>query len=159
MQSLRTGGIDMLYYLVIGVLLLVCSVQDIRKKEISNISLLIGAGVVVFVLLAEGVLCENLFSAEASWWKNCCGMIPGICVWILSYVTRGGIGTGDGYLLCISGAALGLDVNLALLCYGLLLAGAFSGILLVMRRVKRETKLPFVPFLTGGYLLTVLQLI
>lgn len=148
-----------MYYFVIGVLLLVCSVQDIRKKEISNRSLLIGAGVVVLVLLADGVLCKNLFSAEASWWKNGCGMIPGICVWILSYVTRGGIGRGDGYLLCITGAALGLEVNLAILCYGLLLAGVCAGILLVMRRVKRETKLPFIPFLTGGYLLTVLQLI
>ena len=147
----------MVYYLFVGVLFLYCGVQDIRRKEIGKIGLLVGLGVVLSLLLLDGIAKQNLFAADALLWKNLWGILPGICVCVLSYVTRGGIGKGDGYLLCVSGLALGVEANLAVLFYGLLAAGLFSGVLLVLRKVKRETKLPFVPFLCGGYLILLIQ--
>lgn len=147
----------MVYYIFVGVLFLYCSVQDIRRKEISNIGLLASMGMVVLLLLLDGVINGNLFSAEALLWKKIWGLLPGICVCILSYVTRGAIGKGDGYLLCVSGLALGVEANLAILFYGLLTAGFCSAVLLALRMVKRKTKLPFVPFLCGGYLMLLIQ--
>ncbi len=147
----------MVYYIFVGVLFLYCSVQDIRRKEISNIGLLAGMGIVVLLLLLDGMITGNLFSAEALLWKKIWGLLPGICVWIVSYVTRGAIGKGDGYLLCVSGLALGVEANLAILFYGLLAAGLCSAVLLALRKVKRKTKLPFVPFLCGGYLMLLIQ--
>lgn len=147
----------MVYYILVGVLFLYCGVQDIRRKEIGKIGLLAGFALVLLLLLLEGIVKQNLFATDALLRKNLWGILPGICVWVLSYVTRGGIGKGDGYLLCVSGLALGAEANLAILFYGLLAAGLFSGVLLVLRKVKRETKLPFVPFLCGGYLILLMQ--
>lgn len=149
----------MMYYIVIGGLFVYCSVQDIRKREVSNLCLWIGAGLVLLLFVVDGILRSRLSAGEPLPWKQLWGIIPGVCICGVSHVTGGSIGKGDGYLLCISGAALGLNVNLAILCYGLLAAGIWSAVLLMVRKVKKETKLPFVPFLTGGYLLTLLQFI
>ena len=147
----------MIYYIFVGILFLYCSVQDIRRKEIGNIGLIAGMGIVVLLLLLDGMVKGNLLSTEALLWKQLWGILPGICVWILSHVTRGAIGRGDGYLLCVSGLALGVEANVAILFYGLLAAGLSSAVLLALRKVKRKTKLPFVPFLCGGYLILLLQ--
>ena len=85
------------------------------------------------------------------------GILPGLGLLMLSYVMRGQIGRGDAYLMCISGAALGVKQGLSLLFYALLLAGSISLVLLVLRKVKKDTKIPFVPFLFGGYLLSLVQ--
>lgn len=151
----------MLYYVAIGSLLLWNSVQDIRKQALCNWGLLLGAGVVLLLFgadcLCSGTAADLLLSEGDIPWKRLLGILPGIGVLGLSVVLRGGIGVGDGYLLCISGMALGIERNTALFFYGLLLAGVTAAVLLALRRVKRNTKLPFVPFLFAGFLLTVLQ--
>jgi len=84
-------------------------------------------------------------------------VLPGAGILALSLMLKGSIGKGDGYLLCISGLALGLKQNLSILFYALFLAGGTAAVLLGLGKVKRDTKLPFVPFLLGGFVLTVLQ--
>jgi len=151
----------MLYYVTVGVLLLWNSIQDIRKKTLNNRDLFVGAGMVLLLLAADclcsGTVADLLLSEGDVPWKRLLGIVPGIGVLVLSAVLRGGIGKGDGYLLCISGAALGAEQNTALLFYGFFLAGVISALLLVLKRVKRDTKLPFVPFLFAGFLLAVIQ--
>lgn len=158
----RKGIMDaMLYYVAVGILLLWNSVQDIRKKTLYNRGLLLGAGVMLLLFagdcLYSGTIADLLLSEGEVPWKRLLGVIPGIGVLILSIVLRGGIGKGDGYLLCITGMALGAEQNTALLLYGLFLAGVMAAVLLILKRVKRDTKLPFVPFLFAGFLLTVVQ--
>jgi len=151
----------MLYYIVVGCLLLLNGIQDLRKKTLHNGGLLLGAGVVLllFVLdgVCSGVLPDALLSEGSFPWKRLWGILPGIGVLGLSSVLRGDIGKGDGYILCICGVALGLEQNMALLFYGIFLAGGVAMILLAIRKVKRNTKLPFVPFLFAGYLLVLIQ--
>ena len=151
----------MLYYGTVGILLLWNSIRDMKRKTLYNRELLLGAGVVLLLLTADcmcsGTVADLLFSAEELPWKRLLGMVPGIVVLLLSVVLRGGIGKGDGYLLCISGMALGVQENTALLFYGLFLAGITAAVLMIFKRVKRDTKLPFVPFLFAGFLLTVIQ--
>lgn len=151
----------MLYYVTIGSLLLWNSIQDMKKKTLCNWGLLLGAGVVLLLLgvdcLCSGMIADLLLSESGVPWKRLLGLLPGIGVLGLSVVLHGGIGKGDGYLLCISGMALGIEQNTVLFFYGLFLAGVTSAVLLVFKRVKRNTKLPFVPFLFAGFLLTVVQ--
>lgn len=151
----------MLYYIVVGILLLLNAIQDFKKKSLHNGGLLLGAGVVIalFVLdgICSGMIADVLLSNGSFPWMRLWGILPGICVLILSVVLRGSIGKGDGYLLCISGIALGLEQNVALLFYGLFLAGSTAMALLILRKAKRNTKLPFVPFLFAGYILALLQ--
>lgn len=151
----------MLYYIAIGILLIWSSIQDIKRKSIHNGGLVAGAVTVLVLFLLDGIkqgqLADVLLSEGGVPWENVWGLIPGVGVLLMSQLIPGGIGKGDGYLLCISGLALGGMWNFSVLCYGLLLAGGTAAVLLAVHKVKRDTKLPFVPFLFGGFLLTVLQ--
>jgi len=150
----------MLYFLVTTGLLIWSGIQDIRHRSIHNAVLIAGAVLVGMLLIVDG-LCEegtaNLILSHGVPWRNVWGVLPGAGLLFLSRVTNGSIGAGDGWLLCICGAALGLKMNLSLLFYALILAGGASVVLLVLKKVRKDTKLPFVPFLFGGYLLTLLQ--
>ena len=152
---------DMLYYIVVGSLLFLNGVQDLRKKTLHNGGLFVGVGVVLLLFVLDGVCsgvsADILLSQGSFPWKRLWGILPGAGVLVLSSVLRGSIGKGDGYLLCISGIALGLEQNMALLFYGLFLAGSTAMVLLILQKVKRDTKLPFVPFLFAGYILTLMQ--
>lgn len=151
----------MLYYVVTGILFLWNSVQDIKRRTLSNIGLLIGTVVIVLLFVANG-LCSGtaagiMLLQDDVPWQNLWGVLPGAGILALSLMLKGSIGKGDGYLLCISGLALGLKQNLSILFYALFLAGGTAAVLLGLGKVKRDTKLPFVPFLLGGFVLTVLQ--
>lgn len=151
----------MLYYITIGILLLWSSIQDIKSKRIQNGGLVAGVVIVLALFFLDGVkqglFAEFLLSEGGVPWKNVWGLVPGVGVLLLSLLIPGSVGKGDGYLLCISGLALGLVCNFSLLCYGLFLAGGTAAVLLAVHKVKRDTKLPFVPFLLGGFILMVLQ--
>lgn len=150
----------MLYYVVTGVLFLVNAIQDIRTKKVNNVGLAAGAGIVLVLLVLDsmelGPVPDLLLSAETPW-KRLWGILPGVAVLAFSYLSRGSIGKGDGYLLCAGGAALGLQNSTAVLLYGLMSAGVTAGVLLALRKVRKNTELPFVPFLLLGFLFVLLQ--
>ncbi len=153
----------MIYHSAVLFLFLWNTIQDIKYKSLRNRGLLAG-GVFIFLLviadgLYSGKLADILLSKGGFPWQNLWGVLPGVCLLLVSWLAEGCIGKGDGYLVCISGLALGFKTNLSLLFYALLLAGGISAVLLSLRKVKKDTKLPFVPFLLGGYLLTLLQYI
>lgn len=151
----------MLYHVVIAGLFAWNSIQDIKHKSLGNRGLLAGCGLVLLLLITDGVYdgvaAQFLLSEGGVPWRKVWGVLPGVGLLVLSRVMNGSIGKGDGYLLCISGLALGLRMNLSLLFYALFFAGGVSAILLVLKKVKKDTTFPFVPFLLGGYLMTLLQ--
>lgn len=117
--------------------LLFCSWQDIRKKEISL--LLIGIG---FLLLFTG----SLIQGELIVWERIGGLSLGAILILISKVTRGQIGIGDGLILCVTGVSLGFYINSILLTYALLLAAMFSVVYVIIRKVNRKSTIPFIPF-------------
>ncbi len=151
----------MVQFLAVGILLLCNSIQDIKYHSLSNRGLLFGGIVAVILFLAEwlwpGLLAGVHPGARDFPLERVVGLVPGFGLLILSYVMKGQIGRGDAYLVCISGVLLGVGQSVSLLFYALLLAGSVSLVLLVFRKVKRDTKLPFIPFLLGGYLLSLIQ--
>jgi leader peptidase (prepilin peptidase)/N-methyltransferase len=133
---------DTILKLVLGVLLLICSVQDIRKKKIHLWVIVIGG------LLAIGCLpfCEAL-----SLLNRLGGGMIGLGVILISIASKGKIGIGDGILLCITGIGLGFWANLELFGIALFFAAMLSILLLVFRFADRKKSIPFVPFLLIGF--------
>jgi leader peptidase (prepilin peptidase)/N-methyltransferase len=128
----------------IGVLLLCCSIEDLRRKKV-----LLWMPAVGFLIIG---ICVP-FADGLTIWDRVGGFIVGVCVVAISIVTKGKIGTGDGILLCITGIGQGLWGNLELLAFALLGASVISILLLVFRRADRKKSIPFVPFLLFGFLL------
>ena len=126
------------------VVLLVCNAwQDWKKREILPISL--------WIFLVAGVALNGALGYQT--WNSAVGgaMVGGVML-VLSWVTRGGIGWGDGLLLCVTGVYLGLMDNLGMLLWALLLCAVFSVGLLLTRRADWKKEIPFIPFLLAAYL-------
>lgn len=70
---------------------------------------------------------------------------------VISKITGGKIGMGDGILLCITGMGLGFWGNLELFGIALFFAAVVSILLLIFRLADRKKSIPFVPFLFFGY--------
>lgn len=121
--------------------LLFSSFLDIRKREISiPVTLLFGLAGVVYSARTGRTMTDYL--------------IPlGIGILILggSVLTRGQVGMGDGWMLLALGCMLRMECYIQMACIGMLLAAAYSGVLMLVFRKNRKTEIPLVPFLLLGY--------
>ena len=126
---------------LLGVYLLLCSMQDIRKKQIS-------IGLLVAGLLAA-VVCR-LYTNTGGWLY---AVIPGLSLLLFARVTRESIGYGDGMMLLTAGIFLGAKRTVALLWVALLLAAVFSLTALLAKRCGRKSTYPFAPFLLAAWIL------
>ena len=123
------------------IFLLFSSFLDIRKREISiPVTLLFGLAGVVYSVRTGRTMTDYL--------------IPlGIGILILggSVLTRGQVGMGDGWMLLALGCMLRMECYIQMACIGMLLAAAYSGVLMLVFRKNRKTEIPLVPFLLLGY--------
>lgn len=126
---------------VVG-MLAICAAEDIRKKQIHlNLILAFGIVGVVFHMLWQMQTIENVLF----------GMGVGGALLLLSVLTRGKIGIGDGILLVVTGIYLGLEQNLELLVCSLFICAVYALFLLAMRKRSRKDTVAFVPFVLISY--------
>ena len=134
----------MIFSMIIITVLGIISFQDLKSRELP-LWLIIGCGVLsagkVIYLLAKGQLvpAEMLIS-----------LVPGALLLLTSYVTRQGVGYGDGLLALCIGPAVGAPALVTGMCVAVITSGLFSAVMLVLRKAGRGTKIPFVPFMTFG---------
>lgn len=124
--------------------LLVLSVMDIKKKSVPLWLLCVGAVNTAVILLNEGL------SGGIDGWLLCRSLFPG-AVFLVTAAATGKAGYGDGIVLLMLGLMSGAKVCLLALTVGLFLIAVFSGALLALRKVKRNSRIPFLPFLTVGW--------
>lgn len=134
-------------YAFIGLLLIICSVDDILRKRIHV------KKIIIFTVM---LLIITPFRTDIGIVECITGIMIGLFVVLIAKITKGQIGIGDGLILCVTGLGLGLWMNLEMLCYAFTFATIFSMILLVRNMKNRKRKFPFVPFLFLGYVCCML---
>lgn len=122
--------------------LFVCAVADIKKKELS---------VKLFAMLGIVALLGCIYG-----WKNAgimaaAGALPGILLLVLARITEQSIGYGDGILLAELGLLTGVGKCMLILAAALAMAGVFSLVIVVVKKVDKRYKIPFVPFLATAF--------
>lgn len=117
------------------------SVIDIKKKELPL------ALLVLFGLAAA--VCTGI-TGEKEWRDILYSFIPGAALLALGMCTRESIGYGDGLVVLILGLLTGLKGCLVIVSIGFVVSSVFAMVLLVFRKVKGKSRLPFLPFLTIG---------
>ena len=138
---------------IVSIWLLCLSVSDIRSRNVS--AWLVGVGGAIALVVS---FVENLPEvAEHEIWLRyagnvLCGMVPGVCLLLLAVATKT-VGSGDGAVLTLLGAVTGFQKTILVLCVGMFLAAFGSIVLLVVKKVNRNTCLPFLPFLAAGWFL------
>ena len=115
---------------------------DIRKREIClPVLCLFLTGGILWRIKVGTVYPEGLAS-----------MGIGSLAAVISALSRGKVGIGDGLLILAMGSLLDVGELLEMLCLALLLCGIYAGFQLCVFKKKRDTEIPFAPFLMLGYL-------
>ena len=122
------------------------SMYDLKWRKV-NVAAVVLLGVAVFIYR----ICISTEAAELM-----LGMVPGLVVLLVSYVTGESIGFGDGMMLCVLGLFFGIKQTLAVFGMALVLCAVLAILLLVCKRANKKTELPFLPCLCAGYLLSLL---
>ncbi|MEI3340160.1 MAG: hypothetical protein V8R80_09665 [Eubacterium sp.] len=112
-------------------------------------------------LAGNGRDCRCVYPIVAGWFfrENLpAGISVGIFLLLVSFLSKGAVGSADGWMLCISGLLLDFQENLFLLMGACVLALLYAVALLALKRGKRQTEFPFFPFLLAAYLALLLLL-
>lgn len=126
------------------VLMLICSVVDIRTKEIPLWEIAICA------VLSTAKVVLDLRGGEADIAGIIFSLLPGAFLLVLSFITKEGIGYGDGLMVLLMGPALGAEGLILGMLIAFFASSFFSAILLIIKKVKRNYRIPFIPFMTIG---------
>lgn len=131
--------IIVLFYLVI------LGIADLRKRRIPVVLLGIGG------VLLPGIGIYRGLQEELGCTEMVIGMLPGVFLVLVAWLTRKA-GYADGVVLMQMGLCMGYREVLPLFCFSMLLLSVVSVILLFLRKVKKETKMPYLTFLAFTFL-------
>ena len=132
----------------LGFYLLAVSIFDIKEKAIPVLFLVVGG------ILAGAGAVYGVIVGAASWYLPLFGMMPGAALLVIARITEK-MGYGDGIVLLMIGGMIGYRGSLLVLCMGSFFASIFCVVLLAVRKVKKHSRIPYVPFLTGAYWLYI----
>ena len=132
-------GIDWGIFILLGV----CGVVDARKKQMP-VLLLIGMSVIV----GGSLIFFKTEHMKLQIW----GGLLGVLFFVISKCTNQAVGYGDSWIIMLLGISYGIFVSLKILFLASVAAGMGSLFFLWKQRWKRNTTIPFVPFLAVAYL-------
>lgn len=128
-------------------ILIILSLIDIRLRKVPvRILAISGVSVVVYHLIVH----------EMNPWLIVGGIAVGIMFLLISKVTEESMGYGDSVGILILGFYLGLWQLVEVLLGAFFLLTLVAIFILCIAKLSRRCTLPFFPFLTGGYILSVL---
>jgi leader peptidase (prepilin peptidase)/N-methyltransferase len=143
----------MIFKVCILVIMIISSIEDVRKKEIP-LWVILSCGFVSGISVVYGPV-----RGSAGFLDVFLSLLPGAFLLFASLLSRRGVGFGDGFLLLAAGPALGVGVSILGLMIALFASSIFSGILIMLRKAGRRTRIPFVPFLALGMGAMILEAI
>jgi leader peptidase (prepilin peptidase)/N-methyltransferase len=82
----------------------------------------------------------------------CLSFIPGLIFLLVAKVSKEKIGLGDGWLFLIVAGWIGTGDTWTIWAHSLLLSTFFSIVMLVLKKYKLQSQLPFIPFIWLAHL-------
>lgn len=131
--------------IVCTIFLAVCAVQDLRSRKISVT--MCGCAFFAALVLEAGEILTGRWMALSL----IGGLLPGAMLLLLAFVSGGAAGTGDGICFLIAGILLGTRMTWILMMWALMLASVCGGVLLLMQRAGRKTRMPFLAFTAAAW--------
>jgi len=129
---------------ILLLMLALAAQEDVRTGKISMGPPAVGAVLCIAFQIAAG----EFRPADAA-----LGAGVGLMLLLIGYASRQAVGYGDGLMFTATGCCLGSVDNVVLLLCSLLMCSAYSIVMLVSRRKKRNDRIVFVPFVLGGFVL------
>lgn len=137
---------DLIILIILYIYLILCTITDIRTRRI-NLKLCI-------LFLSLGIF-VHIFFIKPDILILIYNLIPGIFLLIISLLTKGAVGSGDAVIFIIMAFYMDSTLILTILFFSLLAASIFS-IILLIKKYSRKYSLPFAPFITVGFTISIL---
>lgn len=118
----------------------ILGIKDCKDREIPMWWLLAG----LFLFVGFGIY--RSLQGEMVWPDMLVGMLPGIMLLVLARLS-GKAGFADGIVLTEMGLYLGYRESVFVFCCSVVLLAVFSVMLLFLKKVHRNTRMPYLPFL------------
>lgn len=128
-------------WIICLIFMTICTVTDIKKKEVP---------IAVIVLFGSVAVLYVIIGGEKKWMEILYSIMPGAFLLLLGLCTRESIGYGDGFAAMVSGLLTGWKGCVTAIITGLLLSSVFALALLICKRAKGKSRIPFLPFLAIG---------
>lgn len=77
-------------------------------------------------------------------------MLPGVCLLVIAWSTKESIGYGDGISTLLLGGLAGFRNCIWVMCFSLFLLSVIGLVLLVLKKVGRKTRIPYLPFMLAA---------
>ena len=119
--------------------------KDLKVKKISDQYLWMGAIAGIIYSMVK------VITGEFVWKERFIAVLPGILILIIGKITNEKIGYGDGWLILILGSFLKFSEIYLIVQLAVILAAVVSAGLLCTKRVGKEYRLAFLPFLWAAY--------
>lgn len=138
MLALQIARRLVIRYIGMFLLLIPCTVTDVRTRLVPVwfAGIFSACALLYHLLFTTSMLKEVVF-----------GALMGLLFIGISRISRGALGMGDAVLILSLGIWCGLQDSFTVILFAFILSGLFGGIVLLVRKKKRQETLPFVPFL------------
>lgn len=127
--------------------LFICTIIDLRKRTLPVWILFAGSILILVISLRKYGL--DLFPVFK-------GMIPGIILGAISKATGEAVGYGDVWIVFLIGSYLGIWDTVTVVCSAFFLCSIVAAGCLIWKKFRKDTRIPFVPFLTVAYMGVIL---
>ena len=128
----------------------ILSVWDVKKRELPVFLLICGGLAVILYRITLSIICGPSSEQLKVWIAALLGALPGLLLTVLSYYTDK-IGRGDGIVIMIVGACENCIFAAILICMACVFLTVVSVILMLFRKVTRNTRMPYIPFVALAY--------
>lgn len=118
--------------------LLINTITDIRSKRVS---------ILACILLTVVGIVGRILDGNMEPISLLTGVIPGLIMILISIISKGRLGLGDGIIVICMGLLMGVTLVIETLIIALFLVLIVSVVLLARKKVAFNSSLPFVPFL------------
>ena len=141
-------GMTALWLIVVGYI-------DLREKIIPNV--LIGAGLLFWVVIAL----LDIFAAGNPWTSTMMfslsgGLVLGGILFVLALVLKTALGMGDAKMFLVLGLLYGLNDAYTMMLLSMVVMAVVALVLLALKKVTPKTSIPMAPFVTVGFLISIL---
>lgn len=154
LQENASNWLNYTKLMVLNAVLITSALTDIKLRKIPNIVLLAALGVRVLIYVLELVMTPQDIVAILK--NDAIGLALGFGMLFITFlISRHSIGFGDVKLFGVIGIFSGAICTYATLLFGLVLNTVAALFLMLLKKKKLKSSLPFAPAVLAGYLTAI----